>query len=128
MNNHSCNLYTTPIYYITLIKWFWNVTTVVENCKGCEDPLNSLSHLTTKDDNHKHAAQQNQLTSSRLPTKNCFFYTSEWLVGWSSIFSRNEAWILPISPGSGASLRGVLPSLSTASGSAPLKIIVLDQT
>lgn len=26
----------------------WNVTTVVENCKGCEDPLNSISHLTKK--------------------------------------------------------------------------------
>lgn len=34
----------------------------------------------------------------------------------------------PIAPDSGASLRGVLPSLSIVSGLAPLKIIALDQT
>jgi hypothetical protein len=51
-----------------------------------------------------------------------FFY------GKRHLLDKRARMSLPIAPGSGASIRGVLPSLSTASGLAPLKIIVLNQT
>jgi hypothetical protein len=93
-------------------------------------------------------SQQNQPTHQlHIPNEKCVFSgcarLNDLLVD-PQFSLRSEAWFffygkrhlldkrarmsLPIAPGSGASIRGVLPSLSTASGLAPLKIIVLNQT